>query len=81
MQKPNFFRVTIPVENPLFVERIREFVEELRGSEVALNFGEQRNKKEFKYLIEKSTLDHFYIPSTGGECDYLRLVFRQVKNN
>jgi hypothetical protein len=81
MQKPKFFRVTIPVNNALHVERIREFVEELQGSEVALNFGEQRNKKEFKYLIEKTELRHFHYLKGSKELDDLEIIFRQQEIN
>lgn len=81
MQKPKYFRVTIPVVNKIFVERIREFVEGLNGSEVAFNFGEQRNKKEFKYLVEKSEFKDYRFIESKKEKDDLILVFRQKDFN
>lgn len=81
MQKPKYFRVRIPVRTTSQLVPMLEFLKELKGSEASLNFGEQRNRKEFKYLLEEIGPRFFHYSESNERYHELEIKLRKIETN
>lgn len=63
MKKPNFIelRLPLPGRKSTIVPAVKKYFNRLVGKEIGINFGRVRERKIFKYRVERID-EHYYLP-------------------